>query len=127
MDKIDILETDNAKVYFKNSTNMSELEDGSVNLIITSPPYWTLKDYENQDQIGLGSSSYDFYINELNKVWKECVRVLAPDGKICINIMPFLLTGKAARFKRRETRLVLGDIEKFMDQTLEMYQYGLYI
>ena len=63
MDKIDILETDNAKVYFKNSTNMSELEDGSVNLIITSPPYWTLKDYENQDQIGLGSSSYDFYIN----------------------------------------------------------------
>ena len=41
--------------------------------------------------------------------------------------MPFLLTGKAARFERRETRLVLGDIEKFMDSTGCMFQFGLYI
>lgn len=123
----DTLKFENAKIFFKNSVNMSEIQSSTVNLIITSPPYWTLKDYENGDQIGLGSSSYEYYINELNKVWKECVRVLTPDGKICINIMPFLLTGKAARFKRRETRLVLGDIEKFMDNTKKMYQFGLYI
>lgn len=41
--------------------------------------------------------------------------------------MPFLLTGKAARFGRRETRLVLGDIERFMDSTGCMFQFGLYI
>lgn len=128
MDKInDSIEINDAKIFFKNSTDMSEIPSSSVNLIVTSPPYWTLKDYENADQIGLGSSSYGYYLSELNKVWKECIRVLAPDGKICINIMPFLLTGKAARFKRRETRLVLGDIEKFMDSTKEMYQFGLYI
>ena len=106
---------------------MSAIPDESVHLIITSPPYWTLKDYDVDGQIGKGSSSYDFYLSELNKVWKECVRVLVPDGKICINIMPFLLTGKAARFDRRETRLVLGDIESFMNTTGCMYQFGLYI
>lgn len=128
MDKInDSIVINDAKIFFKNSTDMSEIPSSSVNLIITSPPYWTLKDYENEDQIGLGSASYEFYLSELNKVWKECIRVLAPDGKICINIMPFLLTGKAARFKRRETRLVLGDIERYMDSTKEMYQFGLYI
>ncbi len=116
-----------AEIFIGNSSKMSEIADNSVNLIITSPPYWTLKDYENDDQIGLGSTSYEHYIEELNKVWLECVRVLAPDGKLCINIMPFLLTGKAARFERRETRLVLGDIEKFLNETNEMFQFGLYI
>lgn len=116
-----------AEIYIGNSSKMSELADNSVNLIITSPPYWTLKDYENEEQIGLGSNSYDHYLDELNKVWLECVRVLAPDGKLCINIMPFLLTGKAARFERRETRLVLGDIENFLNKTNEMFQFGLYI
>lgn len=127
MDKIIKTEISDAVIYNHDSSDMSMIPDESVNLIITSPPYWTLKDYDVEGQIGLGSSSYDYYINELNKVWKECVRVLAPDGKICINIMPFLLTGKAARFERRETRLVLGDLEKFMDSTGCMFQFGLYI
>jgi len=116
-----------AQIYVKSSQDMSDIKDGSVNLVITSPPYWTLKDYDNDGQIGTGSASYESYIDELNKVWKECVRVLAPDGKLCINIMPFLLTGKAARFDRRETRLVLDDISKFMFETNEMYQFGLFI
>jgi len=127
MDKIIKNEIADAVIYNHDSSNMNMIPDESVNLIITSPPYWTLKDYDVEGQIGLGSSSYEFYLNELNKVWKECIRVLAPDGKICINIMPFLLTGKATRFGRRETRLVLGDIEKFMDSTKCMFQFGLYI
>lgn len=127
MDKIIKKEIGDAVIYNHDSSDMIMIPDESVNLIITSPPYWTLKDYDVEGQIGKGSSSYDYYLGELNKVWKECVRVLAPDGKICINIMPFLLTGKAARFERRETRLVLGDIERFMDSTGCMFQFGLYI
>ena len=115
------------KSEIKSSTNMSEVDNESVNLIITSPPYWELKDYGNETQIGLGSPSYQNYIDELNKVWSECIRVLAPDGKICINIMPFLLTGKAARFQRRETKLVLPDISNFMESSGIMYQFALYI
>jgi len=116
-----------ADIYIKDSRHMSELKDENVNLIITSPPYWTLKNYNNGSQIGFGSKSYNHYIENLNKVWKECVRVLAPDGKICINIMPFLLTGKSAKFERRETKLVLGDIENFMKETNVMYQFALFI
>lgn len=116
-----------ADIFVKSSQDMSEIKNESVNLVITSPPYWTLKDYGNDAQIGTGSTSYEAYIDELNKVWTECVRVLAPDGKICINIMPFLLTGKVARFDRRETRLVLDDISNFMFTTNEMYQFGLFI
>ncbi len=116
-----------ADIYIKSSQDMSDVKDSSVNLVITSPPYWTLKDYGNDEQIGTGSSSYEAYIEELNNVWRECIRVLAPDGKLCINIMPFLLTGKAARFDRRETRLVLDDISRFMFETNEMYQFGLFI
>lgn len=127
MDQIIKTQIADAVIYNHDSSDMSMIPDESVNLIITSPPYWTLKDYDVEGQIGKGSSSYDYYLGELNKVWKECVRVLAPDGKICINIMPFLLTGKAARFERRETRLVLGDIERFMDSTGCMFQFGLYI
>lgn len=127
IEKDKIITIKDATIFNWNSNDMSEIPDGSVNLIITSPPYWTLKDYDVDGQIGTGSSSYEYYLSELNKVWKECVRVLAPDGKLCINIMPFLLTGKAARFDRRETKLVLGDIEKFMDSTGCMFQFGLYI
>ena len=123
----DTLRVGDATVYFKSSDNMREIKDSSVNLVITSPPYWTLKDYGTADQIGIGSSSYDQYISDLNKVWEECIRVLAPDGKLCVNIMPFLLTGKAARFNRRETRLVLDDLSNFMFQSNQMYQFGLYI
>lgn len=115
------------RIFVSDSTDMSELDDESVNLIITSPPYWSLKDYGTEDQIGFGSGSFEKYLQDLNKVWTECIRVLAPDGKICINIMPFLLTGKAARFQRRETRLVLGDIENFMNSTGKMYQFALFI
>lgn len=116
-----------ARIYIKDAREMTELPDESVHLVITSPPYWTLKDYKNDNQIGFGSKSYKEYINNLNKAWAECVRVLVPDGKICINIMPFLLTGKAARFGRRETRLVLDDIGRFMNSTKQMYHFGLYI
>lgn len=47
-----ILQIKDATIFNTNSNNMSEIPDGSVNLIITSPPYWTLKDYDVDGQIG---------------------------------------------------------------------------
>jgi len=114
-------------IFFKNAKKMDEIQDNSIQLIITSPPYFDLKNYNHDSQIGLKSGSYEDYIKELNIVWSECVRVLAPDGKICINIMPFFLSGKEARFNRRETKLSITDIENFMNSTGEMYQFAMYI
>lgn len=64
---------------------MLELKDNSMHLAITSPPYWQLKDYGTNDQIGF-HDSYESYINNLNLVWKECYRVLHNGCRLCINI-----------------------------------------
>jgi len=72
-------------VIIGDSRNMNELEDESVHLVITSPPYWQLKDYGNGSQIGF-NDSYEDYINNLNLVWKECHRVLHKGCRLCINI-----------------------------------------
>jgi site-specific DNA-methyltransferase (adenine-specific) len=64
---------------------MKELPAGSAHLIITSPPYWQLKDYGTDNQIGF-HDSYEKYINNLNLVWSECNRVLHDGCRLCINI-----------------------------------------
>ncbi len=68
-----------------DSRQMNILPDKSVHLVITSPPYWQLKDYGISEQIGF-NESYESYINNLNLVWKECHRVLHPGCRLCINI-----------------------------------------
>lgn len=68
-----------------DSRNLSLIKDRSVHLIITSPPYWQLKDYGNDGQIGF-HDSYECYINNLNAVWAECYRVLHDGCRLCINI-----------------------------------------
>ena len=68
-----------------DSRLMSELEDCSVHLIVTSPPNWQLKDYGIENQIGF-DHSYEDYINNLNLVWKECYRTLHNGCRLCVNI-----------------------------------------
>lgn len=68
-----------------DSRNLSLIPDKSVHLIITSPPYWQLKDYGNDNQIGF-HDSYEGYINNLNMVWSECNRILHDGCRLCINI-----------------------------------------
>jgi len=68
-----------------DSRRMEEMQDESVHLVITSPPYWQLKDYGNGSQIGF-NDSYEDYINNLNLVWKECYRVLHKGCRLCVNI-----------------------------------------
>jgi len=57
------------KIIFGDSRCMKEIEDESVHLIITSPPYWQLKDYGHPEQIGF-DDKYEDYINNLNLVWQ---------------------------------------------------------
>jgi site-specific DNA-methyltransferase (adenine-specific) len=64
---------------------MNLVQDKSVHLVITSPPYWQLKDYGTENQIGF-HDTYENYINNLNLVWKECYRALYPGCRLCVNI-----------------------------------------
>lgn len=73
------------KIVNGDSRQMTELPDNSVHLAITSPPYWQLKDYGTDNQIGF-HDSYENYINNLNLVWKECYRTLHNGCRLCVNI-----------------------------------------
>ena len=68
-----------------DSRCMSLIPDCSVQLIVTSPPYWQLKDYGSDEQIGF-NDTYEQYINSLNLVWSECYRVLSNGCRLCINV-----------------------------------------
>ena len=72
-------------IVFGDSRQLNTMADKSVQLIITSPPYWQLKDYGAEDQIGF-NDSYEEYINNLNLVWQECYRVLSDGCRLSINI-----------------------------------------
>jgi DNA modification methylase len=73
------------KIITGDSRYMAEVPDESVHLVVTSPPYWQLKDYGSGQQIGF-DDSYETYINNLNIVWSQCHRVLAKGCRLCVNI-----------------------------------------
>lgn len=66
-----------------DARDLSFLPDESVHLVVTSPPYWTLKEYPSgPGQLG-EIKDYEEFLNELDKVWRECERVLVPGGRVC--------------------------------------------
>ena len=73
------------KVVIGDARRLTQVADESAHLVVTSPPYWQLKDYGDKNQIGF-NDSYEDYINHLNLVWNECHRVLAPGCRLCVNI-----------------------------------------
>ena len=73
------------RVVFGDARRMHEVTERSVQLIVTSPPYWQLKDYGHDGQLGF-SDSYETYVNHLNLVWSNCHRVLQPGCRLCVNI-----------------------------------------
>jgi len=74
-----------AQVYIADSRNMAEIPSESVALVVTSPPYWHIKDYGVPNQIGYGQTLHA-YLYDLSRVWKECWRLLKPGRRLCINI-----------------------------------------
>ena len=67
-----------------DARDLSGLANRSVHLVVTSPPYWTLKKYnEGRSQLG-AIGDYERFVGELARVWKECHRVLVPGGRLVI-------------------------------------------
>lgn len=83
------------RVILGDSRRMSALKDDSVHLVVTSPPYFDLVEYEDSEsQLG-HLHEYSRFLAELDKVWSECLRVLIPGGRLCI------VVGDVCRSRRR--------------------------
>ncbi len=89
------------KLYNADARDLSFIEDESVHLIVTSPPYWNIKDYNDiPKQLG-HMDDYEAFHSELTKVWKECYRVLVPGGRlVCV-------VGDACKSRREYGRHVV--------------------
>ena len=78
-----------------DSRQMVEVDDDAVALVITSPPYWTLKEYpDHPDQLG-GFDDYERFQKELARTWDECFRALVPGGRLCVNVGDVTLSRRA--------------------------------
>ncbi len=72
------------RVILGDSRQMPEIANESVHLVVTSPPYANLKEYEPGNPSQLGDiDDYEKFLDELDKVWEECARILLPGGRIC--------------------------------------------
>lgn len=127
------------KVYFKSSLNMSEIPDNSIQLIVTSPPYFNIKNYnmdgnqsivhsqQNYEDVG-NVNTLEEYLNKLLPVWLECERVLKPNGKLCINVplMPLLKKTSNTHYNRDIIDLQ-SNIQHSILHNTNLYLLDLYI
>lgn len=113
------------KIFIKSSEKMNEIKDNSIRLIITSPPYFNVKDYGVENQIGRKDHSYEEYIESMLPVWKECFRILKPNGKLCINspIMPMPKKSYSTHYNR-DILNINNDIEFSIINNTEFFRFG---
>ncbi len=135
------------KVFYHSNANMNEVPDNSVDLIITSPPYFNIKDYTKNGTQDLQHSAqhvedlgalekYEDYLLGLLKVWLECYRVLKPNGKLCINapLMPMLKKVLNTHYNRHIFDLhadiqhsILHDLNNTLKNKPKMFLLDVYI
>lgn len=98
-----------------DSRKMLELPDNSVALVVTSPPYFAGKEYEQALGEGVIPASYAEYLRLLADVFAECVRVLEPGGRIAVNV---------ANLGRKPYRSLSADVVRILDDDLGLLLRG---
>ena len=101
-----------AKVIFDTSEKMDKVKDETVQLIVTSPPYWDLKNYYKQNQIG--KEDYGTYSKRIETVWRECYKKLKKDGSSSFDDILELVKNEF------EKKLTEGEIRKTMSNNVKI-------
>lgn len=81
---VDLDAFEDLEIHWTSSEEMTEVQNETVQSVITSPPYWDLKDYGHEDQIGTADESYEHYHDRMTEVWNECHDVLREDGTMWV-------------------------------------------
>ncbi len=111
------------KAHKADSVNfLKKIKDDSIDLIITSPPYWNAVEYEKNKNY-----SYEKYLEFLLKVWTECERILKPNGKLAINTPILPIPQDIIKQDTRHIKNINNDIEKSILENLNFNLFSLYI
>jgi len=103
---------------------MSAFPDCCIDLIVTSPPYWTAVEY------GHGKSpwpSYEAYLADMQSVWTECARVLRPNGKLCINAPVMPIPKELIAQHTRHLKNIAFDVEHRILSETDLQRYALFV
>jgi DNA modification methylase len=103
------------RIFAHDARTMPEIEDGSVALVVTSPPYFAGKAYETALGEGAVPASYAEYLAMLEDVFAECVRTLEPGGRIAVNV---------ANLGRKPFRSLAGDVTWILQDRLRLLLRG---
>lgn len=95
-----------------------------VDLVVTSPPYWTAVEYEDQS---VTWPTYDAYLEDMMRVWRECARVLRPNGKLCINAPIMPIPKSLIEQHTRHLKNIAFDMEARILEEGLLQRYSLFI
>src|SRR5262245_19552507 len=120
----DALENANRLLAGHAAEILARFPDGSVDLVVTSPPYWTAVEYE---QAKNAWPSYESYLADMQSVWNACARVLRPNGKLCINApilpIPKTLIGQHTRHIKN----IAFDMEQRILRETDLQRLSLFV
>ena len=103
---------------------LSQFPDGCIDLVITSPPYWTAVEY---DQGQNPWSSYEGYLTDMQSVWAQCARVLRPNGKLCINAPIMPIPKEVIQQHTRHLKNIAFDMENRILIETDLERYSLFV
>jgi modification methylase len=103
---------------------MAGMPEGSVDLIVTSPPYWTAVEYDGGERPW---RSYEEYLADIETVWGQCARVLRPNGKLCINAPVMPIPKDMIRQHTRHLKNIAADMEHCILAETELERYALFV
>ena len=103
---------------------MSAFADCCVDLIVTSPPYWTAVEYAHGRS---GWASYEAYLTDMQSVWSACARVLRPNGKLCINAPVMPIPKDVIAQHTRHLKNIAFDVEQRILSETDLERYALFV
>jgi DNA modification methylase len=98
--------------------------DGCIDLIITSPPYWTAVAYDGRTPAW---PEYDAYLRDMLSVWTQCARVLRPNGKLCINAPIMPIPKRVVAQHTRHLKNIAFDMEATILAATDLARYSMFI